>query len=133
MRRLGFSGAALLLCSGLLFGCGPSEPPTPPPAPIPPPAAQESMVYVFVERGQSLDAIAKTYHVAKQRIIAVNKLSPPFTLKPGLVLAIPLSAIESSPPSQKTVITKPRPPVAADADVPKRARPKQSPDVIPLD
>jgi hypothetical protein len=69
MRRLGFSGAALLFCSVLLFGCGPSEPPPPPPAPIPPPAGQESMVYVFVERGQSLDAIAKTYHVAKQRIM----------------------------------------------------------------
>jgi LysM repeat protein len=88
--------------------------------------------YAFVERGQSLDAIAKTYHVAKQRIIAANKLTPPFTLKPGLVLAIPLSAIEAAPPSQKTATTKLRP-AAADADVPKRARPKHTPDAIPLD
>jgi hypothetical protein len=99
------------------------------------PAAGRAGVYgLRLRRARAIAyAIAKTYHVAKQRIIAANKLSPPFTLKPGLVLAIPLSAIESSPPSQKTVITKPRPPVAADADVPKRARPKQSPDVIPLD
>jgi hypothetical protein len=65
----------------------------------------------------------------------VNKLTPPFTLKPGLVLAIPLNDIQSlaPAPSQKTATTKPRPPAAADADVAKRPKPKQAPDVIPLD
>jgi lipoprotein NlpD len=132
MPQLGFSRAALLFWSGLLFGCAPTVP-APAPPPIPPPAAQERMVYVFVERGQSLDAIAKTYHVAKQRIIAVNKLTPPFALKPGLVLAIPFSDIEAAPPSKKTTTTKTKPPTAADVDVPKSARPKPPPDVIPLD
>jgi LysM repeat protein len=133
MKRLGFSRTALLLCCGLLADCAPSAPP---PAPAPPPVAQEPMIYVVVERGQSLDAIAKRYRITKQRIIAANKLTPPFSLKPGLVLAIPLSA--AGPPAKKTA-TKPRSTEAVDSDEtpsapPKSARPKRPPpEVIPLD
>ena len=139
MRRLDMVCAALLLGCGALAGCAP---PAPPPAPAAgPPAAAPEQIYVVVERGQSLDAIAKAYHLTKQEIIAANKLTPPYTVKPGRVLAIPVVA-GKPPPHPKKAVTKPKPTASAEADAPperaaaspKPARPKRPPpEMIPLD
>jgi LysM repeat protein len=106
---------------------------------------------VVVERGQSLDRIAQTYRVAKDDIIAANQLKPPYRLKPGTVLAIPVAITETAEPAalRPTPDTPPRaaakpdtslraavkPDRAASTPAPvRRAKPKAAEQaVIPLD
>jgi LysM repeat protein len=127
----------LLGCALLLGACAERTPPAAEPAATaaPTPAG----FYIVVERGQSLDSIARTYRVAKGEIVAANKLMPPYGLKPGTVLQIPRAA--ASPAKQTT--TRPKPAAAeakpgrsakTAAPAPQSGRPKRSPpEVIPLD
>ena len=139
MSQLGMFRAALILGAGALAtACaGQPTPVAQTAAPVPPAAKQ---VYVVVERGQSLDRIARDYGVAKQDIIAANQLKPPYELKPGTVLAVPAGAAQrpkeaaqskAAPPTQAA----PKLPQAAAATGPARpTRPKRPPpEVIPLD
>jgi LysM repeat protein len=138
MHQVGIFRAALILGCGALAACADRPVPGAPAAAPAAPAA--SQIYVVVERGQSLDRIAQAYRVAKQDIIVANNLKPPYALKPGTVLQMPLSAVQTA---KQTPEPKPRP-VSGTAAKPDRsagtaapappARPKRPPpEVIPLD
>ena len=121
--------AALILGCGALAACADHS------APVAPAAAPvASQIYVIVERGQSLDRIAQAYHVAKQDIIVANDLKPPYALKPGTVLQMPLTAVlEPKPTPASGTAAKPDRSAGTAAPAP-RARPKRpAPEVIPLD
>src|SRR3954451_15193077 len=143
---------AILLSSGLLLAaCGGRQDSIVPAAtPAQPPAA--SQVYIVVQRGQTLDALAKRFRIDKAEIIAFNNLKPPYMLKPGAVLKIPAlpAALEQkeqtieppthSPPPTRATAGAPKPlPSAADSAPARPARPKRQPrpktppEVIPLD
>lgn len=127
--------AALLLgCSLLIASCA-EQPPaavTTPAAPAP----DQTRLLVVVERGQSLDRIARLYRVPKRDIIAANKLKPPYALRPGSVLQIPLAASE---PAKRTVTrpttatVKPDRSAETTAPAPRRKAKRPAPEVIPLD
>jgi LysM repeat protein len=138
MDQFGIFRAALILGCGAVAACADRPAPVAPTAAPAAPAA--SQIYVIVERGQSLDRIAQAYRVTKQDIIVANNLKPPYALKPGTVLQMPLTAVQ---PAKQTPEPKPRP-SSGTAAKPDRssgtvapappARPKRpSPDVIPLD
>lgn len=138
MSQLGIVRAALILGTGALAAAcaGQPAPVGPTVAPAQPAARQ---IYVVVERGQSLDRIARDYRVAKQDIIAANQLKPPYELKPGTVLAMPMGAAQppkevtpakSALPAQATS----KPDQAAATAGARPTRPKRPPpEVIPLD
>src|SRR4051794_30526281 len=107
MFRLSIYRITLIVGCGLVAACAERPPAV---APAPPPAAAKP-IYVVVARGQSLDRIAQTYHVAKDDIIAANQLKPPYRLKPGTVLAVPVVATEPAEPAT----TRPKP------DIPSRS------------
>jgi lipoprotein NlpD len=131
---------AILLSSGLLLAaCGGRKDSIVPAAtPAQPPAA--SRIYIVVQRGQTLDALAERFHIDKAEIIALNNLKPPYTLKPGAVLQIPAlpaapdqedqtiePAAPSAPPATAaTSVSKPTP-SAADSAPARPARPKPQP------
>jgi len=135
MDQFGILRAALILGCGALAACADRPAPR---APAAAPAA--SQIHVIVERGQSLDRIAQAYRVAKQDIIAANNLKPPYALKAGTVLQMPLTAVQ---PAKQTHEAKPTPASgsaakpdrsAGTATPAPRARPKRPPpEVIPLD
>jgi LysM repeat protein len=138
MHQFGIFRAALILGCGALAACADRPAPRAPAAAPAAPAA--SQIYVVVERGQSLDRIAQAYRVTKQDIIAANNLKPPYALKPGTVLQMPLTAVQ---PAKQMPEAKPTP-AGGSAAKPNRsartaapapgARPKRSPpEVIPLD
>src|SRR3954454_15335002 len=110
MFRLGIYRTALIVGCCLVAACAERPPAV---APAAPPAAAKS-IYVVVARGQSLDRIAQTYHVAKNDIITANRLKPPYRLKPGTVLAVPVVATEAAEPAG----TRPKP------DIPLRSAAK---------
>jgi LysM repeat protein len=137
MFRLGIFRTALIVGCGLVAACAERSPPV---APAAPPAATKQ-IYVVVERGQSLDQIAQTYRVGKDDIIAANQLKPPYRLKLGTVLAIPVAvtetvepaALRSTPDTPPRAVAKPdtslratvRPDRATSAPAPvRRAKPK---------
>ena len=137
MSQLGMFRAALILGAVALATACAGQPTPVAHTVAPPPAAKQ--IYVVVERGQSLDRIARDYRVAKQEIIAANQLKPPYELKPGTVLTLPASAAQ--PPKEATqskgtsTQAAPKPPQAVAATAPARpTRPKRPPpEVIPLD
>ena len=88
MFRLNIYQTALIMGCGIVGACAERPPAV---APVTPPAAAKP-IYLVVERGQSLDRIAQMFHVAKDDIIAANQLKPPYRVKPGTVLAIPVLA-----------------------------------------
>src|SRR4051812_49763668 len=143
---------AILLSSGLLLtACGGRKDSIVPAAtPAQPPAA--SRIYIVVQRGQTLDALADRFRIDKAEVIALNNLKPPYVLKPGVVLQIPAlpKALEQeeqtmepttpSPPPTSAAAGAPKPTPSADASAPARParpkrqpRPKAPPEVIPLD
>ena len=97
MFRLGIDWTAVIVSCDLIAACAERSPAMPP---APPPAAAKP-IYVVVERGQSLDQIAQTYRVAKDDIIAANQLKPPYRLKPGTVLAVPIVATGVAEPAAR--------------------------------
>jgi LysM repeat protein len=141
----------LMSCGLLLTACGGRKDSVVPAAtPAQPPAA--SQMHIVVQRGQTLDTLAERFHVDKAEIIALNNLKPPYRLKPGAVLQIPVlpagleqeeqtvePPMRSAPPARSAVATpKPTPsaadPAPAQPAKPKRQpRPKTPPEVIPLD
>jgi LysM repeat protein len=145
LRR--YPATLTLACGALLAAC--AERPVPPPSIT---SATSSLAakqtYIIVQRGQSLDQIARTFRVPKAEIIAANKLAPPYHIKPGAALAIPgtgpLIADEptvlpkagaplrpaATPERVATVRPTPRP-VSSKA-APPGAKPA-APEVIPLD
>ena len=120
MFRLGLYRTAVIVACGLVAACAERPPAV---APAPPPAAAKP-IYVVVERGQSLNRIAQTYHVAKGDIIAANQLKPPYRLKPGTVLAIPVVATESAEPATARPKPEISPRSATKPDEQLRAAPK---------
>lgn len=62
--------------------------PPPPPVPVPPPQDQPEMVWHVVERGTTLNALAKAYGVSVADIMRVNKMKKP-VIYAGQKLMIP--------------------------------------------
>ena len=98
---------------GCLVANGCSSPSTPEKVTSLPPVQTGGSIVVVVQRGQSLDQIAKDYQASKSEIIAANHLSPPYTLKPGTFLQVPVRG-------QTTTGTKQ--PIQSDAATAKSAR-----------
>jgi len=90
--------------------------------------------FVMVGPGQSLGGIAEANHVSKQAIIGANHLSPPYKLKIGQTLRLPVSVAASTPKRDKAVAVAPVPSrhatVLADTRSSKHVA---SEEVIPLD
>ena len=61
--------------------------------------------FVVVERGQSLESIARTYRVAKRDIIETNHLAVPYNLKPGTQLEVPLDKRFKIAPTWSSSVT----------------------------
>jgi len=113
-----------------------------PPAPIHREARQ-----ITVQRGQSLNGVARDYHVKPAAIVAANHLSPPYELKTGAKLVIP----DAGPPAQMASVPAPGPQqrvaaaplpapaaTAAPGQQPAALTPPPSaakvlPDIVPLD
>ncbi len=151
MNWHGMLGIALLLsCGGLLAACA-AGPKTSAlgsaqgvPATVTGPqsaAGPGETRYIVVRPGQSLGRVAEAYHVPRQAIIAANHLTPPYSLKAGARLAIPLVAAQAGkqPVSGASVaLSAPAPANSGRADrvsTPSRhAKVRLSePEVIPLD
>src|SRR3954470_20704117 len=136
---------AILLSSGLLLtACGGRKDSIVPAAtPAQPPAA--SRIYIVVQRGQTLDALAESFRIDKAEIIALNNLKPPYMLKPGAVLQIPAlpaaleqeeqtiePAAHAPPPAPAAATPKPTPSAAASAPAqPARPKPQPKPKTPP--
>ena len=88
MLRRDIAHVAVII--GCLVANGCSSPSTPEKVTSLPPVQTGGSIVVVVQRGQSLDQIAKEYQASKSDIIAANHLSPPYTLKPGTFLQVPV-------------------------------------------
>jgi LysM repeat protein len=93
-------------------------------------AATPDNRFVIVGPGQSLGVIAEANHVPKQAIIAANHLSPPYKLKIGQTLRLPVSVAASGSSREKVAAVPKRPTVLADT---RSSKPVASEEVIPLD
>ena len=92
--------------------------------------------FVIVGPGQSLGGIAEANHVPKQAIIAANHLSPPYKLKIGEVLKIPVAAMAATATHSKTVAASPatsQHPTVLAAQSAARGKRAASQELIPLD
>jgi LysM repeat protein len=147
MTTLGrLHAASILAVSMFLVGCADRS------ASVPPGTATASSAtkqfYVVVQRGQSLDQIARSFRVSKADIIAANNLVPPYSVQPGTTLVIPGAApqlAENPPAPPKRAAPAPAATkldrVAAVQDAPQRPKVKRAapeakralPEVIPLD
>lgn len=94
-----------------------------------PAAAAPRYHYIVVQPGQSLGRIAEAHHVAMHAIIAANQLTPPYELKAGARLAIPVGA-DAAPPHAVAHATPAHP---AHAAVASATPPRAAPEIIPLD
>jgi LysM repeat protein len=146
-RQHGLAFALIAACSGLA-ACtdAPSQP-----APVflnggPGMAAARSAAakpttpdtrFVIVGPGQSLGGIAEANHAPKQAIITTNHLSPPYKLKIGQVLKIPVAAMATTATHSKTVAMPPAPSrhttILADTQSAARGKRLASEALIPLD
>jgi hypothetical protein len=146
-RQYGVAVSLLLTCS-VLVACS-DEPIRPAPVFLnggPGMAAPRSAAakptapdtrFVVVGPGQSLGGIAEANRVSKQAIIAANRLSPPYKLKIGQALRIPLAGIGSTTTPSKTVAAstarRRHPTVVADTRSSGKSRRSASEELIPLD
>ncbi len=87
LRRL-----ALAAALGLLAACAGTAPP-----PGAGPQRTEP-VTVIVQRGDTLLAIARRHGVALSPLAAANGLAPPYVIRPGQVLNVPVSGMPLAPP-----------------------------------
>ena len=145
MTTLGRLHTALILAvSMFLAGCADRSAPTPlVTSTASSPATKQ--VYMVVQRGQSLDQIARSFRVPKGDIIAANNLAPPYSVKPGATLVIPGAAPQHAenplgPPKTAAPVRAAtrldRVAAAQNAPQPKKpAAPEKAtlPKVIPLD
>ena len=137
--------AALIACSGLLVACAqeasgpvtmgsaPDHPSGSVRAGLPQTDTPMKSRSIIVKPGQSVGGIAEAYHVSTRAIIAANHLMPPYELKVGARLLIPVAAAWST--AKAAVPQHSRPPSAdiVNASQP-HSRPKRPPpEVIPLD
>lgn len=102
--------AALVLGTGLFLAACSSRDAPPRPVAGPAPSSTAEQVYVVVQRGQTLDALAESFGIAKSEVIAANGLKPPYTLKPGTVLKVPVA-----PPTAQSEVPSPPKPAASPA------------------
>ena len=154
MARQRALGMAAMLSYGLLLAACANRDASIAPSAASRPSPARNEIYLVVQRGQTLDAVAERFRVSKADIIALNDLKPPYRLKSGAVLKLPAAAAEANPETQteEEAAPAPRPPRAATtatatappATAPAQARqparpktsekPKPSPSrVIPLD
>ncbi len=85
--------AALLCCIGPLGGCIPKDGPAERTAPLKPlPPEGRAAFYVRVEPGESLQQIARTYHVPLRDIVNANRLTVPYAVHSGELIEVPLTA-----------------------------------------
>jgi LysM repeat protein len=151
MNWHGMLGTALLFsCGGLLAACagGPQTSAMGSAQGVPATAAGRLFTgsgsetrYIVVRPGQSLGRVAQAYHVPKQAIIAANHLMPPYSLKAGTRLAIPLAAAQGrAQPMSSTNVALSAPASAstgraAGVSAPTRHAKVRHPErkVIPLD
>jgi len=136
-RRCGAARAATVaILAGLVGGCAAQSGPAPvyyrgagepviAPMPAPPPALQ-----VIVQRGQTLDGYAYTYHLPKSAIIAANGLRPPYELKTGQRLVIPNQQLAMAPPpaAERPWSPSPMPPQQQAAMPP--PQPPRAPETV---
>ena len=101
-----------------------------------PPVQTGGNIVVVVQRGQSLDQIAKEYQASKSDIIAANHLSSPYTLKPGTFLQVPVkvagqaATVAKQPTQSDAAETK----AARSTEAATKAKPKAKQlEPIPLD
>jgi murein DD-endopeptidase MepM/ murein hydrolase activator NlpD len=112
-RRHGVVAASAAL--GLAFvmaACAPATPPAPVVTAPPPPQP------IIVERGQTLSGIAHAYHVPMLALADANHLSPPYRIRAGQTLIVPVSAAPEAAASplamtEPTLPSVSYPPVAA--------------------
>jgi LysM repeat protein len=113
------------------------------------PAPARNEIYIVIQRGQTLDAIADRFHITKADIIALNDLKSPYRLKAGGILKLPVAAqlnpeaqtnegpaTLTRPPKSATTATMSAPPTQARRPVRPKAPEKpnpSAPQVIPLD
>jgi murein DD-endopeptidase MepM/ murein hydrolase activator NlpD len=64
---------------------------TPMPAPVFAPRPLSPRISVTVRPGQTLNGLARDYHIRPSLIVAANDLKPPYELKTGQRLLVPLS------------------------------------------
>jgi LysM repeat protein len=142
MERIGILRAGLVAgCAVVVVACADKSAPEVVATPAPPVVADRATFHVVVQPGQSLDAIALAFRVAKREIIAANHLVPPYVVKAGTTLLIPVSPARAVAKAKPT----PKPTVSAEASAkpvqtarvaatPRSAKPKApEPQVIPLD
>ncbi|MGE5270267.1 MAG: LysM peptidoglycan-binding domain-containing protein [Thiohalocapsa sp.] len=136
--QFGVRHGVLLSACLVLAACADAPPPEAAPAAAV--APRPGHIYLVVEKGQSLDRIAQTYRVAKHDIIAANHLTPPYALKPGTMLEIPVAAarpVAAAKPHPKPHAkreARAHPVHATGSAAAKQPKAKHSePDVIPLD
>ena len=77
--------------------------------------------------GQSLGEVAKAYHASTRAIISANRLHPPYDLKAGARLIIPVAETVASVKGDKPHRSRG---LAQSASA---AKPSEPPEVIPLD
>jgi LysM repeat protein len=82
---------------------------------------------VTVKAGQSLGEVAKAYHASTRAIISANRLHPPYDLKAGARLIIPVAETVASVKGDKPHRSRG---LAQSAPA---AKPSEPPEVIPLD
>jgi len=149
IRRCGVARAGTVaILAGLAGACAQQSEPAPvvlkgsaepivAPMPAPPPALQ-----VIVQRGQTLDGFAYSYHVPRSAIIAANGMRAPYELRPGSRLTIPSAAaparqavapIAPAPMvAQATPLPPPRPETLAPPPRPAPPLPPQQQAALPL-
>ncbi|HVH82121.1 MAG TPA: LysM peptidoglycan-binding domain-containing protein, partial [Stellaceae bacterium] len=165
IRRCGIVRSGLVaILTGLVGACADQSEPAPvfqrgaaDQVTAPMSAPSSSALQVTVRRGQTLGGYAYTYHVSKSAIIAANGLQPPYELKIGQRLTIPVSGrsapvrtaaaapyvtppgvspslvrSEALPPPAQPVAT-PQPPPVPQTLSPPPAAAKAQPEVISLD
>lgn len=113
MGPLGMLRVGLIAgCAAVVVGCADKSAPEVATAPAPAAApADRTTFHVVVQPGQSLDAIALAFRVPKRDIIAANHLNPPYGLKAGTTLLIPVNAAKALAKAKPA----PKPTAAAEA------------------
>ena len=120
-------GAAcwVVALGGVLAACAPRvEGPAPVVTAAPP--AERRPETITIQRGQTLSAIAHTYHVPMRVIAEANGLSPPYPIQVGRTLIIPGAGGPRPSAPTPTVAALP-PPMPLEGASPSRAPDLQSP------
>jgi murein DD-endopeptidase MepM/ murein hydrolase activator NlpD len=136
-RRGPGPAAWVVALGGVLAACAPGiETPAPVVSGAPP--IERRPETITIQRGQTLSAIAQTYHVPMRVIADANGLSPPYRIQVGRTLIIPGAApprIAAAPPSVAALPatrSPEAPPPATRPDLPAPPTPETSVSAVPL-